>query len=73
MAESAAPFINAEKSGYTWERRSPRPADADVLAQTANWLQALPTGVRPIHLQQELPRIANELARLWAETPALDR
>ena len=73
MAESAESFINSERAGFTWERRSPRPEDTNVLGHTENWLNALPLGVRPVHLQQEFPRIANELAALWAETPELDR
>jgi len=72
MAESTESFIKAEKAGYTWERRSPRPEDDHVLGHTDNWLNALPVGIRPVHLQQDFPRIANELARLWAQTPALD-
>jgi hypothetical protein len=72
MAESTESFIKAEKAGHTWERRSPRPEDDHVLGHTENWLNALPVGVRPVHLQQEFPRIANDLARLWAQTPALD-
>jgi hypothetical protein len=72
MPESTESFIKAEKAGYTWERRSPRHDDGHVLGYTVNWLNALPVGVRPIHLQQEFPRIANDLARLWAETSALD-
>lgn len=72
MPESTESFIKAEAASHTWERRSPRPEDDNVLAHTDNWLHALPVGIRPIHLQQEFPRIANDLARLWAETPALD-
>jgi len=73
MAESTESFIQAEAAGHTWERRAPRPDDERVLGHTLNWLNALPLGVRPIHMQQEFPRIANDLARLWSETPALDR
>lgn len=72
MSESTESFIKAEAAGYTWERRSPRPEDDNVLGHTDNWLNALPVGVRPVHLQQEFPRIANDLARLWAERQALD-
>ena len=72
MPESTQSFIKAEAAGFTWERRSPRPEDVYVLGHTDNWLNALPVGVRPVHLQQEFPRIANDLARLWAETLALD-
>lgn len=73
MAESTESFIQAEAAGHTWERRASRPEDERVLGHTLNWLNALPLGARPIHMQQDFPRIANDLARLWDETPALDR
>lgn len=72
MSESTESFIKAEAAGYTWERRSPRPEDDNVLGHTENWLNELPTGVRPVHLQHIFPRIANDLARLWTERRALD-
>ena len=72
MSQSTESFIKAEAAGHTWERRSPRPEDDHLLAHTDSWLTALPIGVRPIRLQQEFPRIANDLARLWAERGALD-
>ena len=73
MHESTESFIEAEAAGHTWERRSLRPEDNHVLGHTHNWLNALPMGVRPVHLQADYPRIANDLARLWTETAALDR
>lgn len=73
MHESTQSFIEAEAAGHTWERRSPRQEDEQVLGHTWNWLNALPKGVRPVHLPVDFPRIANELSRLWAETAALDR
>ena len=72
MLESTESFIEAEAAGYTWERRAPRPGDDHMLGHTQNWLNALPKGVRPVHLPEDFPRIANDLGRLWAETPALD-
>jgi hypothetical protein len=72
MAQSTESFIESEVAGYTWQRRSRRVADKHVLWHTDNWLNALPEGVRPVHLQQAFPRIANDLARLWSQTPALD-
>ncbi len=73
MAESTESFIEAEAAGYTWERRSPVPADEHLLGHTDNWLNALPKGVRPVHLQHDFPRIANALASLWGATAELDR
>jgi hypothetical protein len=73
MHESTESFIEAEAAGHTWERRSPRPEDDHVLGHTLNWLNALPKGVRPVHLPGDFPRIANDLSRLWGQTEALDR
>jgi hypothetical protein len=73
MHESTKSLIEAKADSHTWERRTPRPEDGHVLGHTDNWLNALPMGVRPVHLQKDFPRIANELARLWADTSALDR
>ena len=72
MRNNTESFIEAEAAGHTWERRSPTPEDSHVLAHTHNWLNALPHGVRPVHLPADFPRIANDLARLWPETSALD-
>jgi len=72
MHERTESFIVDEAAGHTWERRSPTPEDRHVLAHTHNWLNALPHGVRPVHLPADFPRIANDLARLWTETSALD-
>lgn len=72
MHETTESFIRAEAAGHTWERRSPRPEDEHLLGHTQNWLNALPKGIRPVHLPEEFPRIANDLSRLWPETAALD-
>jgi len=59
-------------ANHAWARRSPRPEDEQVMGPTMHWLESLPKGVRPLHLPQDFPRIANDLCRLWAETPVLD-
>lgn len=72
MHESSQSFNEAEAAGHTWERRTPSPEDDRVLGHTWNWLNALPKGVRPVHLPVAFPRIANDLSRLWPQTAALD-
>jgi hypothetical protein len=72
MNESLDTFVNEDAASHTWERRSHRIEDDQLLAHTWNWLNALPKGVRPVHLPAEFPRIANDLSRLWPETAALD-
>jgi hypothetical protein len=73
MHESPQAFIRSEAAGHTWERRSSRREDEHVLGHTRNWLDALPQGVRPVHLPVDFPRIANDLCLLWAEPQALER
>ena len=73
MSESTDEFIKAEAAGFTWVRRAPLPEDDHVLGHTLNWLNALPEGIRPVHLQDAFPRIANDVSRLWEESAALDR
>jgi hypothetical protein len=59
-------------AAHTWKRRSIRPDDDHVLDHTLEWLSWLPKGVCPLHLPADYPRIANDLAKLWPDTAALD-
>ena len=61
-----------ESTEHAWERHLTRSEEDHVLGHTQKWLNALPKGVRPVHLPAAFPRIANQLCRLWAETAALD-
>lgn len=72
MFLSPESFIRLEAADSTWERRAPRMEDDHLLAHTQNWLNAMPRGARPVRLQTDFPRIANELSRLWEEPTALD-
>ena len=72
MNESLEAFVPTPAAAVGWSRRAPRIEDDQLLANTWNWLNALPKGVRPVHLPAEFPRIANDLSRLWPETAALD-
>lgn len=72
MSEFPQSPLDSEASGSVWKRRTPQPADNHLLARTQNWLNAMPRGVRPVHLHEEFPRIANDISRLWGETAALD-
>ena len=72
MQESTEAFIRAENDGQKWQRRSPRHEGDRLLGRTNNWLHALPKGVRPVQLHVQFPRIANEIARMWGQTEAVD-
>lgn len=72
MNETLDAFVDVRAESHAWARRAGRIEDDQLLAHTWNWLNTLPKGVRPVHLPAEFPRIANDLARLWPETAALD-
>jgi hypothetical protein len=42
-----------------------------VLKPTFTWVAALPPSVHPLALMRQFPRIANQLAAVWSETPAV--
>lgn len=72
MTESIESFIVAEAAFYVWGRRHSLSEDHHLLSHTRNWLNSLPKGVRPVYLQSEFPRIANDLSRLWPYSEPLD-
>ena len=63
---------DADSSSHAWARRSPSIENEQLTSATVHWLDALPHGVRPVHLPDDFPRIANDLCRRWPTTPALD-
>jgi hypothetical protein len=73
MHERTESVIDVRAAGNTWERRAIRPDDDQVLEHTWDWLGRLPKNVCPVHLPADFPRIANDLARLWLQTSALDQ
>lgn len=54
------------------QRRPIRVEDQFLMAPARNWLDTLPKGVRPIHLQMLFPRICNGIQRLWNSAPDVD-
>lgn len=54
-------------------RRPRERGDVRLFAETVDWLEALPHGVRPLQLPVDFIRITNELMRLWNDPAALDR
>jgi hypothetical protein len=51
-------------------KRKGTPAN-ELLKPTYNWAAALPRKAQPLALMQRFPRIANQLAAVWSETPSL--
>ena len=63
------------KAGHAgaWPRGPHRTEDVCLLGSTHQWLSSLPRGVRPMRVQAQFPRIANELFHLWNDPAKLDR
>jgi hypothetical protein len=51
-------------------RRAPAATDRAMTGATLEWVISLPMQVRPRQLCDRFPRIANTLARLWADETA---
>jgi hypothetical protein len=51
-------------------KRKGTPAN-EVLKPTFKWVATLPRSVRPLALMRRFPRIANQLAAVWSETPSV--
>ena len=52
-------------------RRVVQPQDRFLIGDTVRLLFGMPRGIRPLRLQEEFPRIANELPKRWRDTPSL--
>jgi hypothetical protein len=48
-----------------WVRSPVDPAELELARPTFRWLAKLPDTVRPVHLPQQFPRIANRIAAVW--------
>ena len=65
VAEQAA---RPRDSGFWLTRRRPRvPTDRALAGVALDWLIQLPPAVRPTKLAEQMPRLANQLAALWAD------
>lgn len=54
-------------------RRPRERGDVRLFAETLDWLESLPHGVRPLQLPVDFVRITNELMRFWNDPVELDR
>lgn len=51
-------------------RRWPQPLNSQ-LPSTVKWVSSLPMEIQPLSLLQQMPRIANALAKIWHDEVAL--
>ena len=61
------------RPGY-WEsrRRTPVASDRALTGETIDWVISLPPQLRPTHLCETFPRIANLMASVWADQRRCD-
>ena len=65
VAEQAA---RPRDSGFWLARRRPKlPTDRALAGVAMDWLMQLPPTARPVKLAEQMPRLANQLAELWAD------
>ena len=62
--QNARPIDAAE---WARRRRQPSPADRALTGEAIRWMLALPESVRPEHLAERMPRLANQIAAVWSD------
>jgi hypothetical protein len=65
------PCDEGDHPQWQMHRRVVQPRDRFLIGDTVRLLFGLPRGIRPIRLQEEFPRIANELPNRWSDTPTI--
>jgi len=63
--DSTSPFPSSRS-----DRRA-RPIN-QALPATVKWFEHLPPEIQPGALLRDFPRIANQIARVWSDAPALE-
>lgn len=63
-AEAARP---AAPSDWAHRRRPPVPTDRALAGATIDWMLRLPVALRPNHLADQYPRLANQIAAAWGD------
>jgi hypothetical protein len=62
--DGAPPAVSQED----WTKRRAGPdAHESLREETTAWMRELPAGVRPPHLAERFPRIANKICALWMQ------
>jgi hypothetical protein len=67
----AAPDPNASLAEEAQRRKRKGTPTNELLKPTFKWAAALPRKVQPLALMRRFPRIANQLAAVWSETPSI--
>lgn len=57
-----------EAADWAKRRRAPAPADRALTGDAIAWMLSLPAGLRPEHLAEQMPRLANQIAAAWSDS-----
>jgi hypothetical protein len=64
----ALPAGITQRPGYwTQKRRQQAATDRALTGATIDWMVSLPDAVRPKHLCEQFPRVANTVASMWRD------
>lgn len=63
-AEASRP---AEAADWALRRRPPLPTDRALTGAAIDWVLRLPEVLRPHHLTDQMPRLANQIALAWVD------
>jgi hypothetical protein len=64
----ALPDGITQRPGYWAEKRRQQAAsDRALTGATVDWIMSLPEAVRPKHLCEQFPRVANAVASMWRD------
>ena len=67
----ASPKPDASLAEEAQRRKRKGTPTNELLKPTYNWAATLPRKAQPLALMRRFPRIANQLAAVWSETPSL--
>jgi hypothetical protein len=68
---SALPKPKAPQDEDAQRRRRKGAPSNELLKPTFRWAATLPRSVQPLALMRRFPRIGNQLAAVWSDTPAV--
>jgi hypothetical protein len=67
----ASPEPDASLAEEAQRRKRKGMPTNELLKPTVKWAATLPRSVQPLALMRQFPRIANQLAAVWSETPSV--
>lgn len=69
----AGPAVSPDGPDWTMRRAPPTDAEIALQSDTHDWLRKTPRWLHPTQLCRHYPRLANRIARTWADAPQVAR